>query len=92
MQVADEVLYQARIHPETRTGSLGAKQIERIHSSLDSVVSTACACNADSRQFPSSWLFHYRWTGETKPNHMYASRTELGKALDTEILLYRKEV
>jgi len=62
--VADEVLYQARVHPEVRSSKLSDTQLGRIHSALGNVIHTACACNADASRFPPSWLFHYRWTGK----------------------------
>ena len=62
--VADEVLYQARVHPEVVCAELSGNQAERIHESLGHVVQFACDVNADDELFPDDWLFHYRWTGK----------------------------
>jgi hypothetical protein len=35
--------------------------IALLHSSICHVIQFACKVNADSDQFPASWLFHYRW-------------------------------
>lgn len=59
--IADEVLFQARVHPESRCDALDVADIERIREKLIHVVSTACAADADYEKFPSDWLFHYRW-------------------------------
>lgn len=59
--VADEVLYQSRVHPEERSDRLNAPAVRALRQSLLSVVRTACQVNADSKKFPRAWLFHYRW-------------------------------
>jgi formamidopyrimidine-DNA glycosylase len=59
--IADEVLYQAAVHPETISSALTAADTDRLHASLRSVISHACKVNADSDKFPRDWLFHYRW-------------------------------
>ena len=59
--VADEVLYQAAIHPQEMANQLSAKEVKKLHASLRKVVKKACQVNADAKKFPRSWLFHYRW-------------------------------
>ncbi|KAJ3300498.1 hypothetical protein HK104_011003 [Borealophlyctis nickersoniae] len=59
--VADEVLYQAHTHPAQNTQTLTDDELSSLHTCLASVVKTAVEVNADSRQFPPEWLFHYRW-------------------------------
>ena len=59
--VADEVLYQARIHPEQYSNSLSEKQLGDLHEALHSVCTTAVDTLADSKQFPDTWLMKYRW-------------------------------
>lgn len=58
--VADEVMYQARIFPETRGDSVTEAQAELIHIAICYVLKTAVEAGANSENFPSSWLFHYR--------------------------------
>eukprot|EP00933_Yihiella_yeosuensis_P043090 TRINITY_DN37823_c0_g1_i1.p1 TRINITY_DN37823_c0_g1~~TRINITY_DN37823_c0_g1_i1.p1 ORF type:complete len:329 (+),score=68.53 TRINITY_DN37823_c0_g1_i1:113-1099(+) len=59
--VADEVLYQAAIHPQEKACNLKPSAITSLHKSLANVVQTACKTNANSGKFPKTWLFHYRW-------------------------------
>ncbi|KAK3725104.1 hypothetical protein LTR37_000615 [Vermiconidia calcicola] len=59
--VADEVLYQARIHPEQYCNTFDDKQIKQLHNSLISVCTTAVETLADSKQFPDEWIMKYRW-------------------------------
>ncbi|EKX42614.1 hypothetical protein GUITHDRAFT_141036 [Guillardia theta CCMP2712] len=63
--IADEVLYQARLHPQTPSSSLSLEQVkvevEAVWQSLQMVIGKACEEEADSSKFPKDWLFHYRW-------------------------------
>ncbi|KAI8585829.1 Formamidopyrimidine-DNA glycosylase H2TH domain-containing protein [Geranomyces variabilis] len=59
--VADEVLYQARIHPGTFAAALTDEEVTALHRELHNVIATAVAVNADSAKFPEGWLFHQRW-------------------------------
>ncbi|CAG8555710.1 12747_t:CDS:2 [Dentiscutata erythropus] len=59
--IADEVLYQSRIHPAQYANTLSDEQITALHENLIYVCQTAVEVNADASLFPSSWLFHYRW-------------------------------
>ncbi|KAK4507719.1 hypothetical protein PRZ48_001454 [Zasmidium cellare] len=68
--VADEVLYQARIHPEQYCNTFGDEEIKRIHDSLIAVCTTACETLADSKQFPENWLMKYRWDKGKKDSNV----------------------
>ena len=59
--VADEVLFQACIHPESRCNTLSAKQVIKLCEVMQEVLSVAVGVNAEAGSFPESWLFHYRW-------------------------------
>ena len=59
--VADEVLFQAGIHPEAGCNTLSPAQIQRLHGALMMVVNVAVGARAEASQFPDDWLFHYRW-------------------------------
>ena len=39
-------------------------QSEIVYVKLKEIVAFSCSVDADYRQFPTSWLFHYRWTGK----------------------------
>lgn len=60
--VADEVLFQARIHPEQPANTLHDDEIEGLHRAIYSVCKTAADANSDATQFPENWLFHHRWS------------------------------
>ncbi|GJP69073.1 hypothetical protein CLOP_g25697, partial [Closterium sp. NIES-67] len=59
--LADEVLYQARLHPETPTALLSDAHCTALHSAIHQVVAASVDVDADSDRFPPSWLFHVRW-------------------------------
>lgn len=59
--VADEVLYQARVHPEQYCNTFQDKQIKQLHDALIYVCTTAVETLADTKQFPDDWIMKYRW-------------------------------
>lgn len=59
--VADEVLYQARIHPEQYSNTFSDAQLKTLHDSLILVCTTAVDLLAESSRFPETWLMKYRW-------------------------------
>ncbi|XP_050379763.1 formamidopyrimidine-DNA glycosylase isoform X2 [Argentina anserina] len=59
--VADEVLYQARIHPEQSSATLSKECVEALHKSIKEVIEFAVQVDAESIHFPREWLFHFRW-------------------------------
>eukprot|EP00124_Ichthyophonus_hoferi_P003148 Ihof_evm7s257 gene=Ihof_evmTU7s257 len=59
--IADEVLYQSRIHPSQPTNTLTANELQTLHSSITMVIDKALEVDADCHQFPATWIFHSRW-------------------------------
>jgi formamidopyrimidine-DNA glycosylase len=61
--IADEVLFAARIHPESSAAAVAASphRLAALHAAIKGVVGTAVAANADAAKFPRDWLFHRRW-------------------------------
>ncbi|RKF59295.1 Formamidopyrimidine-DNA glycosylase [Erysiphe neolycopersici] len=59
--VGDEILYNAKIHPEQYSDTLTAQQMKVLYDCIMYVCETAVGVLADSEKFPSSWLFNYRW-------------------------------
>ncbi|XP_068500969.1 formamidopyrimidine-DNA glycosylase isoform X3 [Phaseolus vulgaris] len=59
--VADEVLYQARIHPRQAASSLSDASCSTLYKSIEEVIQLAVEVDADSSRFPLEWLFHFRW-------------------------------
>jgi formamidopyrimidine-DNA glycosylase len=59
--LADEILFQARIHPSSPTNALREEHVRALLDAMQHVVSTAVEADADYRRFPPHWLFHSRW-------------------------------
>ncbi|RMZ89848.1 hypothetical protein DV736_g2919, partial [Chaetothyriales sp. CBS 134916] len=59
--VGDEIMYNAKIHPEQYANTLSDAQIEQLLNSIHYVCSTACDVLGDSEKFPEDWLFKHRW-------------------------------
>jgi len=58
---SDEIMYDAKIHPEQYSNTLSTAQIAQLHKSIHYVCSLAVETKADSSQFPEEWLFKHRW-------------------------------
>ncbi|KIV79587.1 formamidopyrimidine-DNA glycosylase [Exophiala sideris] len=65
--VGDEIMYNAKMHPEQYANTLSDEQISQLHKSIDYVCSTAVDLLAESDKFPDDWLFKHRW-GKGKKN------------------------
>ena len=59
--VGDEILYNAKIHPEQYSNTLQDRQLKQLHKSIHHICGTAVELLADSEQFPETWLFKHRW-------------------------------
>ncbi|RFU78227.1 formamidopyrimidine-dna glycosylase [Trichoderma arundinaceum] len=59
--VADETLYQAKLHPEQYSDTFSDKEIKKLHESIRYVCQLAVDKLGDSDEFPEHWLFNYRW-------------------------------
>ncbi|KAJ2492107.1 hypothetical protein IWW37_001684 [Coemansia sp. RSA 2050] len=60
--IADEVLYQSRIHPQQLASTLSELQTAVLLQQLKDICNKAVEVNAESKLFPEDWLFHYRWS------------------------------
>ncbi|KAH8083725.1 Formamidopyrimidine-DNA glycosylase N-terminal domain-containing protein [Filobasidium floriforme] len=60
--VADEILYQARVHPACPVGKMSDEMKEGIWREMKVVVDTAVEANANHAKFPKDWLFSWRWS------------------------------
>ncbi|WP_400190554.1 DNA-formamidopyrimidine glycosylase [Hymenobacter sp. B81] len=66
--IVDEVLFQARVHPERPAASVSADEAARLHAAVQLVLRTAIAQEANYRQFPASFLIHAReWDEAPEP-------------------------
>jgi len=91
--VADECLFQARIHPEVPARELGPHRSAALLAALRSVCATAVGVDADSARFPADWLFHRRWgkkAGSTACGHALAFLTVGGRTSCFAPALQRK--
>lgn len=60
--MADEVMWQMRLHPHTPAGSLDAKQVRTLHRTLRKVCEVALqTIGVDWSDPPRTWLFRHRW-------------------------------
>lgn len=65
---ADEILFQARLHPETKMGALTDRQIAALYDAMRDVLETAIEKQADPKQMPEKWLLPKRKKGARCPN------------------------
>jgi formamidopyrimidine-DNA glycosylase len=76
--IVDEVLFQAKIHPERVASSLTSAEVGRIHDAIGLVLRTAIRHEANYRHFPAGFLIHAReWDDSATPgtdNHRYCPR------------------
>ena len=61
--VADEVLYQSNIHPETPCSTVATctTTTYKLVDTISEVLQRAVLAKANDTEFPSHWLFHRRW-------------------------------
>ncbi|XP_038717930.1 formamidopyrimidine-DNA glycosylase isoform X3 [Tripterygium wilfordii] len=59
--IADEVLYQARIHPLQSVASLSKESCATLLKCIKEVIQFAVEVDAECSRFPLEWLFHFRW-------------------------------
>jgi len=64
---SDEILFQSKVHPESRVQTLEAETRKRIREEIHDVLQTAVACRADFRRFPKHYLIHQRYVGGRCP-------------------------
>jgi formamidopyrimidine-DNA glycosylase len=60
--LADEILYQSKIHPTTRACDINERGVETMIEKMKAILHFAINdCDGNSEMFPKDWLFHYRW-------------------------------
>lgn len=59
--MADEILHQARIHPQQYSDTLGRAHAARLYKCLLDVCHIAAETEGNSALFPSDWLMLHRW-------------------------------
>ncbi len=58
--IVDEVLFQARIHPERLASSLSGAEVRTLHEAIQLVLKTAITCEANYALFPENFIIHAR--------------------------------
>ncbi|KAK6080644.1 formamidopyrimidine-DNA glycosylase [Seiridium cupressi] len=66
--VGDEIMYQAKLHPEQYSDDFSDADITKLYKAASYVCETAVGVLGDSDRFPSDWLFNHRW-GKGKKDH-----------------------
>uniref|UniRef100_A0A8R7VIH9 DNA-(apurinic or apyrimidinic site) lyase n=1 Tax=Triticum urartu TaxID=4572 RepID=A0A8R7VIH9_TRIUA len=66
--MADEVLYQARIHPMQTSSKISKEKCKALHRCIKEVIEKSVEVGADSNEFPENWIFHSR---EKKPGKAF---------------------
>ncbi len=64
---SDEILFQAKIHPNSDLKKLSENDIKEIYKRMKSVLSKAIDKEADPEKLPQKFLLHYRKKGEDCP-------------------------
>ncbi|KAI1141626.1 Formamidopyrimidine-DNA glycosylase N-terminal domain-containing protein [Hypoxylon sp. FL0543] len=59
--VGDEILYQAKLHPEQYCDEFDDADISALYKAIRYVCETAVEKLGDSDEFPEDWLFKHRW-------------------------------
>lgn len=59
--IADEILYQAKIHPRKHGAELSGPEVKALRAKMKSIIDKAVSVDAESSKFPRTWLFHTRW-------------------------------
>lgn len=66
--IADEVLYQARMHPEEKVTDLNEKELANLYQEMKMVLDTALDLEAHMPDFPENFMVHSRWTDKGRPD------------------------
>ena len=61
--MADEILYQSKIHPESKVQNLSEKDVESIFKAMKKVIEVAIENDAHYDDFPENFLIHFRKEG-----------------------------
>jgi len=75
---ADEICYQARLHPGSTAGVLKKKELETIFEKMKSILKLACRKNAYYRVYPKNWFWEWRKAGNRIPKIGVVKKTKIG--------------
>ncbi|MBZ9628857.1 DNA-formamidopyrimidine glycosylase [Psychroflexus sp. CAK1W] len=63
--MADEILYQAQMHPTKKVNDMTTEAIERVFEAMKKVIEVAIENDAHYADFPDHFLMHFRKEGAT---------------------------
>lgn len=63
--MADEILYQAKMHPTKKVNNMTVEDIERVFEAMKTVIEVAIENDAHYSDFPEYFLMHFRKEGAT---------------------------
>lgn len=66
---ADEVLFQVRLHPETRADTISSRKIGDLHRNIGIVLRGSIAVSSDFASLPNGYLLRAREEGAECPRH-----------------------
>jgi formamidopyrimidine-DNA glycosylase len=61
--MADEILYQSRIHPEMKLENMSPQDVKKVFETMHKVIETAIEHDAHYSDFPQGFLMHFRKEG-----------------------------
>ena len=64
---SDEILFQARVHPQVRVDHLSERTLDRIYKMIRRVLNKTISYQADPRRVPKTWLLRHREKGTPCP-------------------------
>ncbi|KAK9433693.1 Formamidopyrimidine-DNA glycosylase N-terminal domain-containing protein [Lipomyces doorenjongii] len=64
--MADEILFQSRIHPEQYTNKMSLEKKKLLYNMLCEVCEVSVETEGDTEKFPKSWLMLHRWSKRQK--------------------------
>lgn len=59
--MADEIIFQARVHPEQYSNTLDSTQLETLYAKLIQVCELSAKLEGNTAGFPADWLMLHRW-------------------------------
>ncbi|WP_124978779.1 Fpg/Nei family DNA glycosylase [Nonlabens xiamenensis] len=65
--MADEILFQAQVHPEKKLADMDDQQVSNVYKALQDVIETAIDNDAHYDDFPKNYLIHHRKEGGSCP-------------------------
>jgi formamidopyrimidine-DNA glycosylase len=79
---SDEILFHARLHPQTRVEDLSRAELRKLHGHVERVLRRAIDAHVDVDKMPRTWLLPHRQKGECCPRckQTLARKTVAGRS------------